>query len=518
LGVENPGASSLAQAKSKDLFDIFHWLDGNFQQVSASEAEHAMRQQDILQAEGEEHVLMAFRVGRDCNMLTNKRILLVDVQAISGKKVQYRSIPYHGILSYGITTAGYFDLDSELEFWTSVTPPPPIPPTPSQCPTEENPHPPPGLCPPPPPPPVCPTVPSWDTCMSYFKFDLAAGRADLWRIQQVLNSKVLGFENRAHPEWSSMLEQQSGKQPIETLYDWFHYFDGNAEQVDPIEAENKFKYGGILQQDERVKLAFRLGKDFHIWSNKRFLLVDRKGWFDIGKSVLYRSTPYISVKGFAWTSQGVFDTDSELEFWTAMPWLPHYKQDLRQGRINAEQIMHVIGREVSTYKIHPALPRSLWPQSEFSHSDGAPGSLLEKNTPIGDLIGWFQGAGYKIDADKANMEFHTEKPFLLPDEQAKFAVKAGRDTTLITNKRTMLVDVQGITGTAVHYKTIPFGAVGAFLVRSPGLLDVASTMQIFTTAYGGMSTFTQNFRKGEVDIFKVSDLLTTGMYHGMVAA
>jgi hypothetical protein len=314
-----------------------------------------------------------------------------------------------------------------------------------------------------------------------------------------------------------MLEKQSQSSPIRVLYDWFNYLDGNAAQVDPVEAEQKFKYGGILQQDETVKLAFRLGKDFHIWSNKRFLLVDRKGWFDMGKSVLYRSTPYISIKAFSWTSAGKFDTDSELEFWTAMPWLPHYKQDLRAGRINAEEVMHVIGREVSTYKIHPALPRSLWPQSELSHSHGSPGSLLEKNTPIGDFIGWFTGAGYKIDADKANTEFHTKTPFLLEDEQVNFGVEFGRDRTLITNKRTLFVDVQGITGTSVHYKTIPFGAVGAFSVQTPGVIDVDSHMQLFTTAYG-LTQFTQNFRKGEVDIFKVSDLLTTGMYHGMVAA
>jgi len=521
LGVENPNAASLAQtnATKKIVFDIFHWLDNNFQQVSASDAEYAMRQQDILQAEGEEHVLMAFRVGRDCNMLTNKRVLLVDVQAMSGKKVQYRSIPYHGIQSWGVTTAGRFDSDAELEFWTAVTPPSPIP---MRCPTEEDPHPPPGRCPP---PAQCPTVSWGDTCMSYFKFDLADGRADLWRIQQVLSAKVLGFEDRPNRDWNASeltvtVDKRHGggghDGPIGVLYDWMHKFDGNAHQVDVNETERKLKYGGILHQDEGVKLAFRLRKDFHIWTTKRFLLVDRKRfWF--GKKVLYRSTPYVSVKAFSWTSAGMFDLDSELEFWTAMPWLPHYKQDLAGGRINAQEVMQEIGREISTYKIHPALPRSLWPQSAFSHSAEEGESLLDKGSPVGDFVGWFKGAGYKLDANELNKEFHTETPFLLPDEEVKFAVKASRDTTLVTNKRTMFVDVKGITGTSVQYMTIPFGAVGAFSVESAGLMDVDTNMKIFTTAYG-LTKFQQNFRKGEVDIFYVSDLLTNGTYHGMIAA
>jgi len=105
----------------------------------------------------------------------------------------------------------------------------------------------------------------------------------MWSIQQVLNAKVLGFENRQHPEWGSLLQQNDAGSPVKTLFDWFHYFDGNADQIDPKEAEQKFKSGGILEQDEDVKLAFRIGNDFHMWTNMRFLLVDRKGFFGEGK-------------------------------------------------------------------------------------------------------------------------------------------------------------------------------------------------------------------------------------------
>lgn len=352
--------------------------------------------------------------------------------------------------------------------------------------------------------------------MAYFKFHLAAGRADVWQIQRVLSAKVLGFENRPHPDWSASEESvEIGHKSILTvLYEWMQYFVGNAAQIDVNEAESKFKFGGILQQDEDVKLAFRLGPDFHIWTTKRFLLVDRK---QAGKGkVLYRTTPYVSVKAFSWTSAGMFDDDSELEFWTGMPWLPYYKQDLAGG-VNAKEVMQEIGQQISTYKIHPALPRQLWPQSALSDASENAGSLLDKGNPIGDFFGWLKGAGHKLDAQKANEEFHTEKPFLLPDEEVKLAVKASRDTTLVTNKRTMVVDVQGLTGKRVQYKSIPFGAVGGFSVESAGLMDVDTSMELFTTAYG-LPKIHQNFRNGEVDIFYVSDLLTNGTYHGLVAA
>lgn len=46
-------------------------------------------------------------------------MLIVDVKGISGRKVEYLSIPYRSITRYALKTAGTFDLDAELKIWVS---------------------------------------------------------------------------------------------------------------------------------------------------------------------------------------------------------------------------------------------------------------------------------------------------------------------------------------------------------------------------------------------------------------
>lgn len=63
----------------------------------------------------DEKVTFAFISMRDKLVLTNKRIVSVNVQGITGKKIDYTSIPYSKIQVFSIETAGTFDLDSELD-------------------------------------------------------------------------------------------------------------------------------------------------------------------------------------------------------------------------------------------------------------------------------------------------------------------------------------------------------------------------------------------------------------------
>ena len=60
---------------------------------------------------------VGFNVFRDTFIFTNKRLILVDVQGITGKKVEFLSIPYGKITKFSIETAGTLDLDAELKIW-----------------------------------------------------------------------------------------------------------------------------------------------------------------------------------------------------------------------------------------------------------------------------------------------------------------------------------------------------------------------------------------------------------------
>ena len=66
-----------------------------------------------------EQILSAYKAMRDFCVFTNKRVISVNVQGLTGTKKDYTSLPYSKVSAYSIETAGTFDLDSELEMYFS---------------------------------------------------------------------------------------------------------------------------------------------------------------------------------------------------------------------------------------------------------------------------------------------------------------------------------------------------------------------------------------------------------------
>ena len=66
-----------------------------------------------------EVVIGAYKSVRDGVVFTNKRIIAINVQGLTGKKQDYTSIPYSKISTFSLETAGFFDLDAELEVYLS---------------------------------------------------------------------------------------------------------------------------------------------------------------------------------------------------------------------------------------------------------------------------------------------------------------------------------------------------------------------------------------------------------------
>lgn len=67
----------------------------------------------------DEELLAAFKGARDYVVFTNKRLIAVNVQGITGKKRDYTSLPYSKVQAFSVETAGTFDLDAELDLWFS---------------------------------------------------------------------------------------------------------------------------------------------------------------------------------------------------------------------------------------------------------------------------------------------------------------------------------------------------------------------------------------------------------------
>ncbi|MGW6915267.1 PH domain-containing protein [Kitasatospora sp. NPDC054939] len=90
-------------------------LFGNAHKVDNAEAQKEFAR---LLGQGE-NVHGAYQLIRDTFLFTDRRLILVDKQGITGKKTEYHSIPYKSITHFAVETAGTFDLDAELKIWIS---------------------------------------------------------------------------------------------------------------------------------------------------------------------------------------------------------------------------------------------------------------------------------------------------------------------------------------------------------------------------------------------------------------
>jgi hypothetical protein len=66
-----------------------------------------------------ESIQSSFKGLRDMVIFTNKRLIIVNVQGLSGKKKDYSSLPYSKIQAFSVESAGTFDRDTELDLWFS---------------------------------------------------------------------------------------------------------------------------------------------------------------------------------------------------------------------------------------------------------------------------------------------------------------------------------------------------------------------------------------------------------------
>ena len=66
-----------------------------------------------------EELVATYKGARDHVVFTNKRMIAVNVQGLTGKKRDFTSLPYSKIQAFSVETAGHFDLDAELEIWFS---------------------------------------------------------------------------------------------------------------------------------------------------------------------------------------------------------------------------------------------------------------------------------------------------------------------------------------------------------------------------------------------------------------
>ena len=98
---------------------VIDFQNGTYVKLGPVAPESLAPELDSLLVAGE-RVHLAFKGLRDSVVFTDKRLISINVQGITGKKRDYTSLPLSKIQAWSVETAGTFDLDSELEHWFSV--------------------------------------------------------------------------------------------------------------------------------------------------------------------------------------------------------------------------------------------------------------------------------------------------------------------------------------------------------------------------------------------------------------
>jgi hypothetical protein len=97
---------------------------------------------------------------------------------------------------------------------------------------------------------------------------------------------------------------------------------GNASKIDASKIQAEFQQ--ILAPGERVEHAYQLFRDYFVFTDKRFVLVDKHGL--TGTKVEYHSIPYKSITHFSIETAGTFELDAKLKIWITGKAVPVKKQ------------------------------------------------------------------------------------------------------------------------------------------------------------------------------------------------
>ena len=116
---------------------------------------------------------------------------------------------------------------------------------------------------------------------------------------------------------------------------------GNASKIDARKVQSEFEE--ILAPGETVEHAFQLIRDLLVFTDKRFVLVDKQGM--TGSKVEYHSIPYKSITHFSIETAGSFDLDAELKIWissTAAPLQLRFNKKLSIYEVQAVLASYVL--------------------------------------------------------------------------------------------------------------------------------------------------------------------------------
>jgi hypothetical protein len=97
---------------------VIDFASGSVFKLSPTDPRNVTRDLAPVLVQGEQ-ILFSFKTVRDFAAFTDKRLIVVNSQGMTGRKRDYTSLPYSRIQAFSVETAGTFDRDAELELWFS---------------------------------------------------------------------------------------------------------------------------------------------------------------------------------------------------------------------------------------------------------------------------------------------------------------------------------------------------------------------------------------------------------------
>ncbi|KAL7495970.1 hypothetical protein ACHAWT_004317 [Skeletonema menzelii] len=473
------GASGYGNGSGDANTGIFDLLGSNYTQIDKHELESRLKPSVLLP---QEKVELAFKCGRDSIVMTSMRILKIDVQGITGKKIEYLTILWPSIRGFSVETAGnILDRDSELTLYFNLPA--------KECSAEGFPR----------------------NERTRMKIDFRNGQADIFAVQQFISDKLLGPDTMAPSAHGGAMtgyhDTGSG-----SLFAWL---GDDSRMIDPREAEAQFRF--ILQSCEAVELAFKGRRDMMLFTTKRVIFVDKQGLFGIGKKTEFISVPYRTITTFSLRSAGSFvDKDSELCLWLdfddvfyppraneddppppPIPRKSYLEIDFQKDKVDIFVVHRFLSERLMRVDGHHMKPYTSTVSSEL---------LLPSSPNTGtNLLDWIGNNASAIDPKACDVKFH-EAGLLQRDEHVAFAFKTVRDSIYLTNKRLFVIDVQGITGKRKEYMSVPLDSIRVWSVESAGHLDRDMELRVWFKAYWN-NKVKQDLRKGKADIFAIQSFI-----------
>ncbi|WMS86063.1 PH domain-containing protein [Pleionea litopenaei] len=106
-----------------------------------------------------------------------------------------------------------------------------------------------------------------------------------------------------------------------------------------------------------------------------------------------------------------------------------------------------------------------------------------------------------IDSDELNKQL---APLMSDNENIEIGFAIFRDKMIFTNRRLIITDTQGLTGSKVSYLSIPYSKITKFSIETTGTFDLDAELKIWVGSES--APIERKFNK-KVNIFEVQKVL-----------